>query len=103
MAAQTAFPIDGMNRSDLLLHLLNFVAPALFLAVLLPLLSRLFFRRVAGKPRWWLQFLLDFLTGVAALVLSVWWLGRDGKMMAYAALVLSVATMQWLLLRGWRR
>ena len=28
--------------------------------------------------------------------------GRDGKMATYAALVVAIASSQWLLLRGWR-
>jgi hypothetical protein len=92
-----------MNLLDILLHLLNFVAPALALAVLLPLLSRLFTKRQALLLPWWGQMLLNFVVGVAALLAALWLLGRDGKMAGYAALVLAVATSQWVLVRGWRR
>jgi zinc transporter ZupT len=92
-----------MNLLDILLHLLNFVAPALALAVLLPLLSRLFTKRQARLLPWWGQVLLNFVVGVAALLAALWLLGRDGKMAGYAALVLAVATSQWVLVRGWRR
>jgi len=92
-----------MNLLDILLHLLNFVAPALGLAVLLPLLSRLFMKKQVFLLPWWGQVLLNFVFGVAALTLALWWLGHDGKMTGYALLVLSVASSQWLLARGWRR
>lgn len=92
-----------MNLADILLHLLNFVAPALGLALLLPLLSRLLLKKQALLLPWWGQMLLNFLVGVAALLLALWWLGRDGKMTGYALLVLAVASSQWVLARGWRR
>lgn len=92
-----------MSLLDILLHLLNFAAPALALAILLPLLSRLFTKRQLLLLPWWGQMLLNFVVGVAALLAALWWLGRDGKMTGYAALLLAVATTQWVLVRGWRR
>lgn len=91
-----------MSLLDILLHLLNFAAPALALAILLPLLSRLFTKRQVLLLPWWGQMLLNFVVGVAALLAALWWLGRDGKMTGYAALVLAMATTQWVLVRGWR-
>jgi hypothetical protein len=92
-----------MNLPDILLHLLNFVAPAAALALLLPLLGRLFVRRQAALLPWWAQVLVNFVVGVGALLAALWWLGRDGRMLGYAALVLAVASSQWVLARGWRR
>lgn len=92
-----------MTLQDILLHLLNFAAPAFALAVLLPLLARPFFRKQAWLLPWWGQVLVNFVVGLLTLLASLWWLERDGKMMAYAALVLVVASTQWLLARGWRR
>uniref|UniRef100_UPI0035B1D1D3 hypothetical protein n=1 Tax=Hylemonella sp. TaxID=2066020 RepID=UPI0035B1D1D3 len=92
-----------MNLHDILFHLLNFAAPALGLAVLLPLLGRPFFKPQAALLPWWGQMLVNLVLGIAALVLGLWWLGRDGKMMGYGLLVLAVASSQWLLVRGWRR
>ena len=43
-----------------------------------------------------------FGVGVAVLVAGLVVLGRDGKMLTYAALVLACATCQWFLVRGWR-
>jgi len=95
-------PACPMNLQDILLHLLNFVAPAFALAVLVPLLARPFFRKRTATP-WWGQVLVNFVVGVLVLLASLWWLGRDGKMAAYTLLVLAVASTQWLLARGWRR
>lgn len=91
-----------MNLKDILLHLLNFVAPALVLAGLLPLLSRLLLRRPMAFLAWWGQFLVNLVVGMAVLLACLWWLGRDGKMMAYTLLVIAVASSQWVLTRGWR-
>lgn len=92
-----------MNLHDILFHLFNFAAPALGLALLLPVLSRLLLRPKAALLPWWGQMLVNFVVGVGALWLGLWWLGRDGKMMGYALLVLATASSQWLLVRGWRR
>lgn len=90
-----------MDWLDIFLHLLNFAAPALALALLLPWAAQVLIRK---SPRaWWQQVAVNSLAGVLALGLSLWWLGRDGKMAAYAALLLAVASSQWLLSRGWRR
>lgn len=90
-----------MDWLDVLLHLLNFVAPALALALLLPWAAHVLIRK--SSHAWMLQVAVNSLVGVLTLGLSLWWLGRDGKMAAYAALVLAVASSQWLLSRGWRR
>jgi hypothetical protein len=92
-----------MTLYDILWHLLNFAAPALGLALLVPVLGRPFYKgRDAWLP-WWGQMLVNFLVGVGALSGALWWFGRDGKMMGYAVLVMAVASSQWLLVRGWRR
>ena len=92
-----------MNLQDIYFHLLNFAAPALGVALLLPLLGRPFFKSKAALLPWWGQMLVNALVGVAVLWASLWWLGRDGKMMGYALMVLATASSQWLLVRGWRR
>ncbi|HZY18970.1 MAG TPA: hypothetical protein VFE82_10845 [Ramlibacter sp.] len=91
-----------MGPLDLLPHLGGFLAPAAFLALLLPLLARLMLRATAGRSALWLQAMLVFLAGSAVLAAGLWWFGRDGKMVTYGALVLAAASMQWLVLRAWR-
>ena len=92
-----------MSQSDLLYHLLNFAAPALALALLLPSVVWLFRKKPAAAASWWIHVAINFIVGVAVLAVCFWQWGNDGMMMAYAALVLVVATCQWLLSRGWRR
>lgn len=90
-----------MDWQGVSIHLLNFVAPALVLALLLPLAGR-FLAGKTGKA-WWMQVAIHAAAGILVLGLSLWWWGRDGKMAAYAALVLVATANQCLLSRVWRR
>jgi hypothetical protein len=85
-------------------HLLNFVAPAFFVALLVVLASsrlpggRL---RSPGRLGWRQQFAL--VSGVNVLVLAAGLVlfSQDGKLLTYAAMALASALAQWLL-RGWK-
>jgi uncharacterized membrane protein YhaH (DUF805 family) len=93
-----------MTATELLVHLLNFVAPALFIALVLSLVPRLFRRaRKAGAPAWWVQVAIVFIAGVAVLAGGLAWFGHDGKMVTYAALVAVCGTAQWLTGRSFSR
>ncbi|RYF32261.1 MAG: hypothetical protein EOO26_11995 [Comamonadaceae bacterium] len=92
-----------MPASDLIAHLLNFVAPALFMALVLALATRFLMKRRAGAPALWAQAAINFIAGVGVLLAGLAFYGRDGMMMTYAALVVVCGTGQWLLARGWRR
>jgi hypothetical protein len=83
-------------------HLLNFAAPAFFLAVGMVLYARVFRLNQASGFSWKAQIAINFIVGCAVLAAGMWWFGRDGKMASYAALVLSSALCQWVLSRGWR-
>lgn len=91
-----------MGPLDLLNHLLNFVAPALWIAVLVTLTARIFIRKVPVAPVLWAQVAINFIVGVVVLGLGLLFFGNDGKMVSYAGLVLLCATSQWAMLRGWR-
>ena len=90
-----------MGPVDLLWHLLGFAAPAFFVA-----LAVTFGARIVVKPRtsvrWWAQAAINFTVGVAVLGAGLWHFGVDGKMATYAALVLAIATTQWLGSAGWK-
>jgi hypothetical protein len=92
-----------MGPLDLILHLLNFVAPAVWVAALTVLATRFLMRKQAKASVWWIQFAIVFLAGVAVLMGGLWIFGRDGKMLTYAALVLAVATAQWVAIKAWQR
>ena len=91
-----------MAPTDLLNHVLNWLAPALWLSVLLPLLARLVARRQRTVASYGLQVAVSFGLNCLVLGLGLWFFGHDGKMLTYAGMVLVCASNQWLLLRAWR-
>lgn len=92
-----------MTLPAILIHLFSFCAPALFLALLMPLLARSVIRKKNAVTSWWMQMLIQLIVGVGVLFAGLWWLGRDGRMLTYVSLVLMATTTQWLLLRAWRK
>ena len=91
-----------MAPIDLFIHLLNFVAPALWLALLVPLTSRIFMGKRPLALVFPKQVAINFIVSATVLVLGLWFFGRDGKMATYTAMVLISATSQWLVAHGWR-
>ena len=90
-----------MGPLDILNHTLNFMAPAAAVALLLVLCGRLFGAQGSGMALW-RQFATVFVVGLVVLVGGLALLGRDGKMLTYAALVVATASCQWIVARGWR-
>ena len=90
-----------MAPFDLFFHLLGFVAPAIFVA-----LAVVFGARLVGAGRsprrWWVDFAINFTVGALVSAAGLWHFGVDGKMTTYAALVVAIATSQWLAGRGWK-
>ena len=91
-----------MGPLDILNHLFNFVAPAAAMALVLALSRRLVGSKTPLALSWWAHAAAIFMVGVAVLAAGLVLLGRDGRMLTYAALVLACASCQWLLVRGWR-
>ena len=83
-------------------HLLNFVAPALWVALLVPLFARFLMPKNAQAPSLYAQAAINFIVSVLVLAIGLWFFGRDCKMATYAALVLVSASAQWALMRGWK-
>ncbi len=88
-----------MDFSELLLHVLNFLAPALWVALLVPLAARIFMKKQAVATAWYAQAAINFIVCLALLGLGLWYFGRDGMMLTYTAMVLGCASSQWLMLR----
>jgi uncharacterized membrane protein len=88
-----------------LLHILNFILPAVFvgglLAVIAPLVLRIQTKRTRQQVM--RQWLINAILGIVALALGLWFYGVDGKMMSYTALVLTCGTAQFVQLRAWRK
>jgi len=91
-----------MTPVVLLNHFLNFLAPALWLAILLPLAGRFFLKSRVSRPGFWVQAAVHLVVNLLVLVIGLWSFGRDGKMATYAGMTAACATSQWLMLRGWR-
>ncbi len=92
-----------MDLPSLLNHLLNFVAPAAFIALVLVAATRYHGRHRTGLARWWVQWAITFAAGVMVLTGGLVVSGRDGLMTTYLVLVVVCGSAQWLALRGWRR
>ena len=92
-----------MGVIDALWHVIGFLMPAAFIACFLAFFSRFFKqnRPVAGK--FIARSAILFVVCAAVLVAGLLITGRDGKMLTYAAMVLTGATVQWILSGGWRR
>lgn len=93
-----------MDPIDALWHLLNFLAPAVFVAGLSALMAALIWRRRHPARRWAgiaaRLAALDVLPLLGALIFT----RHDGTMLGYAALVLvNAAGLGWLGLRAARR
>ena len=88
-----------MTFWQLVLHLFNFVLPALAMAFFMPWAGRW----VMGPGRTSLsrRMLVQALCGLAVLVGGLLLHDQDGKMSTYIALVLVAATAEWWMLRGW--
>lgn len=81
---------------SLLLHLLNFVAPACAVAAWMALVSPILMGHFQWRS-WRRQFMVNSVIGVGVLLLGLLWFGNDGKVVTYAAMVLACASTQWLL------
>jgi hypothetical protein len=84
-----------MSLIDALIHLVNFVLPALGMALILPSLVRLLWFKRLRSVGWALMVKRVALMGVVVLLAGLVLLGRDGAMLTYAALVLSSALVIW--------
>ena len=91
-----------MDVLDLLQHTLGFVAPAFAVALLVALAGRWLLPKDAERLGWWASLAINFIAGLVVLGAGLWYFGHDGKMATYAAVVVVVATTQWLMGRGWR-
>ena len=90
-----------MDLLAVLNHLFNFIAPALWLALLLPLLARIFMKKRPLARSLYAQAAINFAASVAALVLGLLLFGDDGKMLTYLAMAIVCASSQWLMRRAW--
>jgi hypothetical protein len=89
-----------MGLLDFAIHLLNFVAPAVFVGFFLALMAPVVLGiRVQPGSRLGLG-ILNSLVGSCALAGGLWFFGNDGKMGSYAAMLLACAISQLAFMRS---
>ena len=91
-----------MSLLGLLDHLLNFVAPALVVGLLVAALAPLLMKKARSHHTWLTQSAINSVAGLLALLVGLFFFGRDGKMASYAAMVLVCASSQWFAAKAWR-
>lgn len=91
-----------MGLIDSLNHLANFGLPAVVVALVVTAASRRWAGPAGNSPTFWVCLAVNAAAGLLVLCGSIWFFGRDGKMLAYTSLVLVVGSTQWLLSRAWK-
>jgi hypothetical protein len=91
-----------MSLLGLLDHLLNFVAPALVVSLLVAALAPLAMKKAHAHHTWLTQGAINSVASLLALLAGLLFFGRDGKMASYAAMVLACASSQWFAAKAWR-
>ena len=81
-----------MGFTEVLVHLLNYLAPAAGVGLVLALGARLVLRKKSHSLR--KQWIVNALAGVIALTAGLMFFGHDAKMASYALLVLVCAASQ---------
>ena len=84
-----------MGPWNLLIHLANFVLPALALGLVLAFLAPVLTGNRASALTLLAQAAINSVAGVLVLVAGLVLFGNDGKMATYGALVLATGTAQW--------
>ena len=88
-----------MGLVDFIVHLLNFAAPALFIALLMALLARILVTKQAVALVWYAQAAINLVVFLFLMLAGLWYFGRDGTIASYTAMVFGCATSQWWMLR----
>jgi hypothetical protein len=91
-----------MSLLGLLIHLFNFVLPALAVGSLLAALVPLLMKKLRPHHSWLTQTAINFASGLLVLLAGLVVFGRDGKMATYAAMMLACASSQWFAGKAWR-
>jgi hypothetical protein len=85
-----------MSIWPMALHLLNFLAPAFGLALMLGVLGQFFDKKRPSPQYLYTSVAMYFVASVAVLLMGLALLGRDGKTVTYAALVsINAALAAW--------
>lgn len=91
-----------MNLLTIPIHLLNFVAPAVFVGTFLAVVAPWVLRKSGRRSSWKLRALSNSLCGLGALLVGLWVFGHDGKMVSYLGLLVASAASQFFWMRAGR-
>ena len=91
-----------MGLIDSLNHLANLGIGPLVVASVVSAVARRWAGPAGSGPSFWVCLAVNAAAGLLVLCASIWLLGRDGKMLSYAILVLVMGSTQWLLSRAWK-
>jgi hypothetical protein len=91
-----------MSLLGLLDHLLNFIAPAFLVGLLVAALAPLLMKKAQPHHSWLTQGAINSVACLLVLLAGLWFFGRDGKMVTHAVMVMACASSQWLAARAWR-
>ena len=91
-----------MSLFGLLNHLMNFLAPAVMVGLLVAVIAPLIIKAARPNHSWLTQSAINCVACGLALLAGLWFFGHDGKMATYAVMVLTCATCQWLAAKAWR-
>ena len=92
-----------MNILSLFNHVLNFVAPAVFVGFFLAALAPWVLHKSPRRGTWMVRALSNTACGLCALLGGLWFFGNDGKMASYLGLVLTSAASQFYWMQAWRK
>jgi hypothetical protein len=92
-----------MGFVDAFLHALNFMMPALAVALLVTFFGRFFKQNRPVAVGFIARSAINFVVCLAVLVIGLILTGRDGKMLTYLAMVMASGTVQWMVSGGWRK
>jgi hypothetical protein len=92
-----------MDFFDAVLHTLNFMMPALLVALFVSVAGYFYKENKASPPTLYKKFAINFIVCAAVLWIGLIVTGRDGKILTYAAMVIASGTVQWVMLGAWRK
>ena len=84
-----------MGPLDAFWHVLNFIGPALGVALIATALAKLSWRRELAAVSWRRMAGWASCAGILALLAGLMVFGRDGTMLTYAGLVMASALALW--------
>ncbi len=91
-----------MSLLGLLNHLLNFIAPAWVVGLLVAAIAPLVMKKARPHHSLLAQGAINSVANVVVLLTGLLIFGHDAKMATYTAMVLACAASQWFASKAWR-